>query len=166
MKFRLAVLFGILWAIFLLSIVSHTTASEDVAGWDKAKWGMSIEEIKSIYNVRTIRNPIVPPDIEMDYKIGRYNYIINFDFLEKQLYKISIRGGTLSDKLPTTTVDQFRDMEKVLIDKYGKAKEQTQSGETTLKWEFPSTIIIMEGTPGKPIRIWYKWKLWGKQKKW
>jgi len=59
MKFRLAFLFGILWAIFLLSIVSHTTASDDVAGWDKAKWGMSLEEIQSIYNVRIIK-PNVP----------------------------------------------------------------------------------------------------------
>jgi len=102
----------------------------------------------------------------MNYKIGRYNYIINFSFLDNKLYQIGISAGHPSDKLPRTTVEQFRDMEKVLTDKYGKPKEQTVSGETTLAWEFTSTNIIMEGTPGKLILIWYKWKLLGKQKKW
>ncbi len=127
---------------------------QDVTGWDKIRWGMTIAQARSLYGVDT------QPEAKDDWallqlkpsKIGGVEVGVQVGA------KSGAKGITLvrlwsyfglANSAPGASAQDFDTLRAALIQKYGDpAKEETKRGENfrlikTVQWTFPSTSILM-----------------------
>jgi len=140
---------------------------QDIAGWGKIKWGMTIDEAKALYpdlhpiqETRGTGQALIFNDFELDPSqaanitfytektIGITDILLTFT-------KVGGRAGgmdieSLPGSLPARTRRGiFDDMKKLLLEKYGapKSNENRMEGafeRTTMLWVFPSTLIELQ----------------------
>ncbi len=127
---------------------------QDIAGWDKIKWGMTIAEARSAYGIDSqaestddwtllTLKPVKIGDIKLSVQIGA----------RRPSEKITLVRQWSYFGLPTAPSSagpqDFDTLRTMLIQKYGQpANEETKRGENfrlikTVLWTFPSTSILM-----------------------
>jgi hypothetical protein len=150
-----------LWAISALAIaLPGQEKPKDVDGWDKIKWGMTLEEARDAYGVTApfwenerwtslVLDPVKIGDMEMSggadakhgtHKVSQVGFSLGFD-------KPGYAGG-------------FDTLKTLLIQKYGPpvSEEKTTGYGHWVKralWTFPSTSIVLEVEPAF-ISLQYK----------
>jgi len=129
--------------------------TQDVTGWAKIKWGMTIEDVRSAYpgatgdgtRERLFLEPVQIGDLSMNVSV-------------------SARTGTdRITKIELSNMDggsrKFDGLKVLLIQKYGAPiNEATKSDEanasvTTLLWTFPSASITLALRRGRGIYLEY-----------
>jgi hypothetical protein len=129
-------------------------APQDITGWDKIKWGMTIPEIRSAYNIHTepeskddwtllYLNPVKISGVEMGVQVGAREVAGKITLV--RLW--SFFG--VPNAAPLAGPQDFDTLKTALIQKYGHpANEETRRGENgrlikTVLWTFPSTSIVL-----------------------
>lgn len=97
---------------------SPVYANLPIDGWDKVKWGMTIDEVKKIYNIQSDDLIII------NYKIGQYEYDVSFIFNNKKLEEVRLFLKNV-DSISFNSFEakekdaEFSDIEQKLESKYG-----------------------------------------------
>lgn len=127
---------------------------EDVPGWDKIEWGMTIAEVRSAYHVDTAPesndswtllnlNPVKLGTIQMGVQVGARRASDKI-----VLVRLSLFFG-LPSSAPSAGPQDFDTLKATLTKQYGPPdKEETTRGENshlirTVLWTFPSTSILL-----------------------
>jgi hypothetical protein len=127
---------------------------QDISGWDKIHWGMTIAEARSAYGIDSkaesnadwtllTLNPVKMGDIQLSVQVGA----------RRPGEKITLVRLWLYFGLPTSPSSggpqDFDTLRTMLIQKYGRpAREETKRGENfrlikSILWTLPSTSILM-----------------------
>lgn len=134
----------ILMLVFILSLPGLSTA-EDVAGWDKAKWGMTKDELLSIYGeqVRDIKdNAGIDERIYLrGISVGGNSFECVLVVDEQKLKEVRLEA--VIGKYP---VDDYEKIKTLLTQKYGKADNE----EDDSKYFGPGMSIISKRS------FWFK----------
>jgi hypothetical protein len=135
-------------------------APEDIAGWDKIRWGMTIAEIRSAYDIHTspeskdnwtllYLNPVKIGGVEMGVQVGARQNSQKTPGGEKVA---SVRLWSffgVPDAAPSAGAQDFDTLRTTLIQKCGHpTNEEAKRGENgrfikTVLWTFPSTSIVL-----------------------
>jgi hypothetical protein len=128
-------------------------APDDVPGWDKIRWGMTMAEVRTAYATHTEPenkdnwtllnlNPVKIGGVEMGVQVGA-----------RRSEKISsIRLWSffgVPNAAPLAGAQDFDTLRNILIQQYGyPANEEAKRGENfrlikTVLWTFPSTSIVL-----------------------
>jgi hypothetical protein len=127
---------------------------QDIAGWDKIKWGMTISDARSAYAVDAKSeskdnwallelSPVKLAGVEMGVEVGAKQ---GGDKIA--LVRLWSSFG-LPSSPPAAGAQDFDTLKTALIQKYGQpADEETKRGENfrlmkTVLWTFPSTSILL-----------------------
>jgi hypothetical protein len=127
---------------------------KDVDGWDKVKWGMTLAEARSAYDVKTqpegsdnwtllTLNPVKIADIQMGVQVAARHGSEKITSVRLWSY------FGLPSSAPSAGPQDFDALRGMLIQKYGPpASEEAKRGENfrlvkTVLWTFPSTSILM-----------------------
>jgi hypothetical protein len=127
---------------------------DDVAGWDKIRWGMTIAEARAAYDINTqpenkdnwtllYLNPVKISGVELGVQIGARQGSEKI-----ALVRLWSFFG-LPNSPPLARAQDFDTLKTSLIQKYGHpAREEMKRGENfrlikTVLWTFPSTSILM-----------------------
>jgi hypothetical protein len=127
---------------------------QDISGWDKIRWGMTIAEARSAYGIVSkaesnsdwtllTLNPVKIGDIKLSVQVGA----------KPPGEKITLVRLWLYFGLPTAPSSagpqDFDTLRIMLIQKYGQpSSEETKRGENfrlmkSVLWTFPSTSILL-----------------------
>lgn len=145
----------------------------DVGGWNGAKWGMTVTQVKSAIRYPIERNSkldstsdvqswIIPQII----KVGSTPLRVSFEFHDNKLTDIDL--GLEDDDLPRSLA--FDDLKQALIEKYGRPSDESRTEapdpfpavKHKVLWTFPSTSITLnftefgEGNETKVIFVNYR----------
>jgi hypothetical protein len=147
--------FGMLAALAVsLYGQSKDAKPQDITGWDKIQWGMTIAEAASAYGVApqpetkddwTLLQlkPIKIAGVEVGVQVGAKSGAKGITLVRLWSY------FGLANSAPGSSAQDFDTLRAALIQKYGDpAKEEMKRGENfrlikTVLWTFPSTSIIM-----------------------
>jgi hypothetical protein len=127
---------------------------QDIPGWDKIRWGMTIAEIRSAYDVHTepetkdnwtllYLNPVKIGGVEMGVQVGAR--LGGEKVTSVRLW--SFFG--VPNAAPLAGAQDFNTLKTTLIQECGHpANEETKRGENgrlikTVRWTFPSTSIVL-----------------------
>lgn len=144
--------FGVLAA---LSFALYGQAKpQDIHGWDKIRWGMTLSEARSAYGIDA------QPEINDDWTLLKLNPV-KMGGVELGV-QVGVRSGAkgitlvrlwsyfgLANSAPGSSAQDFDTLRAALIQKYGDpAKEEMKRGENfrlikTVLWTFPSTSLLM-----------------------
>lgn len=123
----------------LLIAATAACASDDPAGWTRARWGMTAADLAAVFPDADRRPPekdaILAID-SIDLAGARFRVVMYPD-----------AGGGLAEvhlgvTPPEAGTDAlFQTVENLLADKYGRPWQSTESDTTTLQWTFPTTTI-------------------------
>ena len=149
-------------ALFAISVIACARADKPLAGWDRARWGMSASEIQTAYPAATPQKRDTH-----DYGGGRKYYcdltltgttIAGYDFTVQFLMDNSDRLAAvhLAKEFNEDTYfsiqavhaqSAYRMVEDLLVQKYGKPTEQSEQPESGrwAKWYLPNTKIELSG---------------------
>lgn len=143
-------------ALAALSLALHGQSKpKDVDGWDKIKWGMTIEEVRAGYGIDTKPekkdnwtllqlNPIKISGVEMAVQVGARQGTGKVAFVRLSSY------FGLPSSPPLAGAQDFDTLRTALIREYGNpANEETTRGENfrlikTVLWTFPSTSVAIK----------------------
>jgi hypothetical protein len=154
----------------------------DVYGWDKVKWGMTLAEVRSVYTSRTseespgrfaecsdvpvhnclpdrgphidLLDPVEIGDIKMDATVQAGYGSTNVASVQLADLAGSLRSGN--------GIRDFDILKTLLIQKYGSpADQETKRDEigtrvTTVLWAFPSTAILLSLREDTVVYLEYK----------
>jgi hypothetical protein len=135
--------------------VRGQTKPNDVDGWDKIKWGMTLAEARAAYHAGAepqkndtwtllALNPVKISDVELGVQVGARHGTAKIT--EVTLW--SVFG--LPNAAPSAGPGDFDTLRTVLIQQYGRpASEEEKRGENshlikTVLWTFPSTSIFLK----------------------
>jgi hypothetical protein len=146
-------------------------------GWRDSRWGMTEEQILNTFKGEAVRLPAEKKLAKGNYcnivienvKLGISIYQVNFvmDGQTKGLITVRISPAekwNLGDK---TTQAEFKDLEKLLIEKYGNPSYRDEmgnpdfskriKGHTNLvtKWNFPTTSIQLSYLEDRQTKLRY-----------
>jgi|ERR1700733_2567102 hypothetical protein len=145
---RLAALVG-----FAIALQGQS-APQDIAGWDKLKWGMTMAEARAAYKVDA------QPEANDDWTLLKL-HPVNIGGVELGVQAGARHGSEkitlvtlwsyfgLTTSAPTAGPQDFDTLKTILIQKYGQpANEEVKRGLNfrsikTVQWKFPSTSILM-----------------------
>jgi len=127
---------------------------QDVHGWDKVRWGMSMEQVRAAYAIDA------RPETKDDWTLLELKPV-KISGVELGV-QVGARPGSgkvssvrlwsyfgLSNSRPGAGAQDFDTLRTALIRQYGApANEETRHGENfriikTVSWTFPSTSILM-----------------------
>jgi hypothetical protein len=145
----------LVWALALAGMAwCGPPKPDDVNGWDKINWGMTMAQVRSAYGVEAqpgnqgewtlLDLPSVKiADVELGVQVGA----------RRPSEKItSVRLWSffgLANSPPTAGSQNFDTLRTALIQRYGQPdKEETKRGENfrlmkSVLWTFPSTSILL-----------------------
>jgi len=128
---------------------------QDVIGWGKIKWGMTITEARSVYPSATgdgTRERLTLEPIQVG----------------ELLLNVSVSGRTGSDRIARVELSsmdgsfrRFDRLKVLLMQKYGPPIDESTRLEdanttvTTLIWTFPSASILLTLRQGRVIELEY-----------
>lgn len=130
------------------------TKPNDVDGWDKIRWGMTIAEARAAYNIHTetenkdnwtllYLNPVKMGGVELGVQVGA-----KADRETITLVRLWSFFG-LPSSAPLSGSRDFDTLKRTVTQQYGHpANEETKRGENnhlikTVLWTFPSTSILL-----------------------
>jgi hypothetical protein len=117
--------------LFLLSGV------KDVDGWEKAKWGMSEQEVRTAF-APDIKGAT---DLELDdVTVDHLHFSARFWIDAKSKQLTGVRLTNIDKGISTST---FAALEKALVQQYGPPTERTNGARLITVWDFPSSVIEM-----------------------
>jgi hypothetical protein len=140
--------------VALAVALSGQTRPEDVDGWDKIKWGMTIAQARSAYAIET------QPENKDDWtlldlkpvKVGGVEMGVQAGARQRSQKIALVRMWSffgLPSSAPSAGPQDFETLKTILIQKYGApANEEVKRGENfrllkTVLWTFPSTSILL-----------------------
>jgi hypothetical protein len=138
----------ILFSLFILVTVAY---AEDPGGWNKAKWGMTEDELRKVFEGQLTKLPET-----IQNKNGTHcNYTMNdvkigdFKFKATFCMNNDTKGLAQVQLDPVESVDSnlflFESLTQMLIKKYGdiayKRYDQKFIDLREHKWYFPTTVI-------------------------
>jgi hypothetical protein len=147
--------FGVLAALSCALYAQPKDAKpQDIAGWDKIRWGMTIAEAASAYGVApqpetkddwTLLQlkPMKLAGVELGVQAGARSGTKGITLVRLWSY------FGLANSAPGASAQDYDTLRAALIQKYaGPAKEESKRGENfriirTVLWTFPSTSILM-----------------------
>ena len=148
--------FRIFWAVAALTVVlCGQSRPQDVDGWEKIKWGMTMAEARSAYSIDAEPQnkdewtllelkPVQLAGVEMGVQVGAREGASKISLV--RLW--SFFG--LPSSPPSARPQDFDTLKATLIEKYGPPakEEKRQGGENThyfktALWTFPSTSILL-----------------------
>ena len=146
----------------LVTAVAVCQPPKDVDGWNKIKWGMTVKQAKSALGDQAIEDaplPNSPDTLFVDRLIVKGLQIGN---IAAPATVMSKRGSDLVSHLNITCdvsmeggleairADTFSHLKALLIEKYGKPKNEDRKPgilaseiDTTVLWIFPATSITL-----------------------
>lgn len=145
-----------------IAIAEERPTTRDIAGWSKARWGMTDDEILQAFPGEATRlektqqygaGRVADVGIE-DTEIDTYHFTVDF-LLDGNTHKLVEVLLRLKEKNPGIAANAFDALEKALTEKYGKPayrKERAKPGlsgletENWASWHFPSTMIDLRFT--------------------
>jgi hypothetical protein len=127
---------------------------QDIAGWDKIRWGMTIAEARSAYAIDTKPEskddwtllqlkPVKIGGVEMGVEVGSRQGAAKITLVRLWSF------FWLSSSAPQAGPQDFDTLKTALIKQYGPpASEDVKRGENfrlikTVLWTFPSTSILI-----------------------
>jgi hypothetical protein len=127
---------------------------QDVDGWDKIKWGMTIAKARSAYDIQTqpesrddwtllILKPVKMGDLEMGAEAGARHGSEKITWVRLWSY------FGLPNSAPLAGPQDFETLKNILIREYGApANEEVKRGENfrlikIVQWRFHSTSILL-----------------------
>jgi len=134
-------------------------APQDIDGWDKIRWGMTIAEARAAYDIHTqpenkdnwtllYLNPVKMSGVELGVQIGARQVGAREGSEKIALVRLWSFFG-LPSSAPSAGPQDFDTLKTALIQKCGHpAHEEMKRGENfrlikTVLWKFPSTSILM-----------------------
>lgn len=131
---------------------------EDVKGWNKVTWGMSVADAKATLGDQATVSTVVPgPNFTDIERLTISNLPVGEDLVGRcgiqtkrnsdAVTSIQIRFGQVRDD-PSTRERAFDILKRLLIEKYGSPKNEDRKAEpedikSTVLWTFPSTSITL-----------------------
>ncbi len=149
--FRFAVLAALSFALYGQP---KEPKPQDIAGWDKIRWGMTIAEAASAYGVDAQPEtkddwtllqlkPVKMAGVEVGVQVGAKSGAKGITLVRLWSY------FGLANSAPGASAQDFDTLRTFLIGKYGAPSgEESKRGENfrlikTVQWTFPSTSILM-----------------------
>ena len=142
--------------LFLIAAVALCAYSQpqDVSGWDKIAWGMTIAQVRAAYRVDAL------PETKDGWTLVQLN-AVKMGGVQLGV-QVGARAGSerirsirlwsyfgLPNSAAGAGAQDFDTLRAILIEKYGQpANEETRHGENfriikTVAWTFPSTSIVL-----------------------
>ena len=143
-----------LFLIALLSLSCFAGRPDDVHGWDRVNWNMTLAEVSAVYRPTEpatrsqygINQPI--PSVHVGEIVMRASVSTGASTENaSQVVMLSVFGQPASD--PRASASDFETLKSLLIEKYGHpTTEEThiERGVKSVTWIFPSTTINLEIT--------------------
>jgi len=150
-------------ALALLSFALYGQPKpQDITGWDKIHWGMTVAEARSAYAIDAQPEthddwtllqlkPVKMAGVEMGVQVGAKNGANGITLARLWSY------FGLATSAPGASAQDFDTLRAALIQKYGDpAKEESKRGENfrlikTVLWTFPSTSVLMTLEQSSPL---------------
>lgn len=128
----------------------------NVDGWDKAKWGMTPQNVSSLYNIKNIW-----PNKEgfyrmVNYDIGNYTYEVWFVFHQNGLNQVNIESeNILNPNRKAPTREDCKAIEGYVLRLYGKPQKSnpTPIGVWVESWDLPSTSVNFSARPDTKAEV-------------
>ena len=116
--------------IFLISL---SLSAASVEGWDKTRWGMSVDEVKELYAGSGIRESDRNQQVLVieSIRLNGRDYSVTFNFKTGMLAGVSII-------MKEAMAYDYNEAVSSLSKKYGKT---ANSDQMTTVWLFPKTVI-------------------------
>jgi hypothetical protein len=125
--------------------IDGCSEKEDIVGWDKARWGMTLSELEKLYELEGwVKTEFNRRPLKKQYEIGGFNFGGNFVFDRRspsgELFEINLWSMTENAK----NKDIYEKLMSLYIRKYGKPRtdkeEVTKTGQNKriAIWNRPS----------------------------
>lgn len=120
----------------------------DPAGWDKARWGMTEDQVVAAFPGQAGRqgNKIGIPSI----KIGGLAWTVEFGFDPEAKTLASV---VLALEKPDATEEDYIRTENLLVRKYGRSWHRSTPQLMQSLWALPQTVITLERFTPRSIAI-------------
>jgi hypothetical protein len=171
-------------SVFTFAVaLSGQTPPKDVTGWDKIKWGITLTDVRTAYNLPATAKEWPGAaahcgDYPIAYCLPDRGPYIGIDPIEIGTIKmtdITVQAGYGSTKVVSVQladfagatgrgngISDFDTLKTLLIQKYGSpANQETKRDDigasvTTVLWTFPSTSILLSLRERSVIYLEYK----------
>jgi hypothetical protein len=141
-------------AIATMAVAVYAQKPHDVQGWDKVKWGMTVDQVRAAYGADAQPQlqdewallqlpPVMIAGVEMGVQVGARQASGKVSSVRLWSY-----FGSPNSK-PMASARDFDALRTFLVQKYGTpANEDATRGENgryvkTVAWKFPSTAIVL-----------------------
>lgn len=145
----------IVLVVLMFCVVSSYSQTEDVLGWQDARWGMSEDELLAKFKSQVTKLPkkenfsnSYVDYVISDYEIESFKYTVYFhmDKDSSKLCQIVIRDNVTKSLVSRDRLFPF--LESLLTRKYGVPgykKEEKKPSDVSLErqWIFPTTTISL-----------------------
>ena len=141
--------------VMMAGLAFSQPRAQDVIGWDRIAWGMTIAEARSIYPAATGAG-------------NRERLTLEPVLIGDLTLNVTVSAGNDSDRIsrvelsnPDAGARKFDRLKVLLIQKYGAPInestkiEDANTSVTTLIWTFPSTAILLTLRQGRGIYLEY-----------
>jgi hypothetical protein len=146
-------------------VLAAPANSEDLAGWNDAKWGMTPDQVHNALNY-----PISVADLASvcgekcdegaalqldDYDLNDQHFIVRFWFTkpDRRLHTVSMYAKPVDDAKES---EAFGKMKNYLQSVYGPPKSVAlERGNFIVRWALPSTRITLYSNPEDRITVIY-----------
>ena len=158
---RIGMLATRLVGVLLISAASALCQPQDVSGWTRIKWGMTVSEAKEAFPDRLSDTRVATPQeallidrfIVTDIQIGRITAeaAIETEQDSNQIVAVRLRA-TGAGATGTARTNTFATLKHLLIVKYGRPESEDHSPygsggtDSRVLWLFPSTSITLRWT--------------------
>jgi hypothetical protein len=153
-RIRLEILAEIVLTLFGAVTLFGQEKPRDIDGWDKVRWGMTLEEVRSAYGVESQPerqdewtvlqlHSVKMAGVEMGVQVGARRDADKVSSVRLWSY------FGLPNSAPSAGPQDFDTLRIMLSAKYGRPDdEQVKRGENThliktVLWKFPSTSILL-----------------------
>ncbi|MFH1800600.1 MAG: hypothetical protein ABH891_07145 [Candidatus Omnitrophota bacterium] len=133
-----------LMLMFLLIMpITSSSASDFTEGYQNAKWGMSLEQVKAAFPNMDFKTDSDGTPFFLSTISGE-NVQIGFQFVERKLYQtgVLIQIKTTNKK---TYISKFDEFESLLKKKYGEPKQKARKGSDNQFIDDATAISTGEG---------------------
>ncbi len=138
----------------LAGVLYAQATPEDIDGWDKVKWGMTVDQVRAAYDVDARPQtqdgwtllqlqPVTLAGVELGVQVGARQASGKVNSVRLWSY-----FGSPNSR-PTASGQDFDTLRTFLIQRYGTpANEDATRGENgrflkTVTWKFPSTALVL-----------------------
>jgi hypothetical protein len=140
--------------------IDGCSEKEDIVGWDKARWGMTLSELEKLYELEGwVKTEFNRRPLKKQSEIGGFNFGGNFVFDRRspsgELFEINLWSMTENAK----NKDIYEKLMSLYIRKYGKPdtdkEDDTKTKQHTreLIWNRPSGRVIYKYDYSNPHEI-------------